>query len=110
MRGRRIPVRADVAILLDKRRHASRHNSNRKCQCEPRFSHQIQLQIWSDLDFVQKTTTMKFAQPSFLAFTEIKEQVLPTIFSAERRRDFRLRRAMIGQDFIFVLAEYELAH
>src|SRR5205823_5942532 len=93
MRGRRIPVRADVAILLDKRRHASRHNSNRKCQCEPRFSHQIQPQIWSDIDFVQKTTTMKFAQPGFLAFTEIKEKVPPIIFSAERRRYFRLGKS-----------------
>src|SRR5438552_10551843 len=93
MRWRRIPVRDDVAILLHKRRHASRHNSNRKCQSEPRFSHQIQPQIWSDLDFVQKTTTMKFAQPGFLAFTEIKEKVLPIIFSAERRRYFRLRKS-----------------
>src|SRR5437588_3187327 len=93
MHARRIPVRADVTILLDKRRHASRHNSNRKCQCEPRFSHQIQPQIWSDIDFVQKTTTMKFAQPGFFAFTEIKEKVPPIIFSAERRRYFRLGKS-----------------
>src|SRR6266576_5835212 len=89
MRGRQIPVRTDVAILLDKRRRASRDNSNRKCQCEPRFSHQIQPQIWSNIDSVQKTTTMKFTQPGFLAFTEIKEKVLPIIFPAERRRYFR---------------------
>src|SRR5207248_9078456 len=81
------------AILLDKRRRASRHNSNRKCQCELRFSHQIQLQIWSDIDFVQKTTTMKFAQPGFFPLAEIKEKVLPIIFSAECRRDFRLRKS-----------------
>src|SRR5438309_6930219 len=93
MRGRRIPVRADVAILLDKRRHASRHNSNRKCQSETRLSNQIQPQICSDLNFVQKTTTMKFAQPGFLAFTEINEKVLPIIFSAECRRYFRLRKS-----------------
>src|SRR6476619_3465074 len=89
MRGRRITVRVDVDISLDKTRHASRHNSNRKCQFEPRFSHQIQPQIWSNIDFVQKTTTMKFTQPGFLAFTEIKEKVLPIIFPAERRRYFR---------------------
>src|SRR6267143_405674 len=93
MRGRQIPLRDDVAILLDKKRRASRHNSNRKCQCEPRFSHQIQPQIWSNIDFVQKTTTMKFTQPGFLAFTEIKEKMLPVIFSAERRRYFRLRKS-----------------
>src|SRR6267378_1089230 len=93
MRGRQIPLRDDVAILLDKKRRASRHNSNRKCQCEPRFSHQIQPQIWSDIDFVQKTTAMKFTQPGFLAFTEIKEKMLPIIFSAEHRRYFRLRKS-----------------
>src|SRR5438309_5699769 len=75
--------------LLPNRRAASQHNSTRKCQSEPRLSHQIQPQIWSDLNFVQKTTTMKFAQPGFLAFTEIKEKVLPIIFPAERRRYFR---------------------
>src|SRR5438309_3596475 len=105
MRGRRIPIRADVAIPLDKTRHASRHNSNRKCQSEPRFSHQIQPQIWSNIDFVQKTTTMKFTQPGFLAFTEIKKKVLPIIFSAERRRYFRLRRDEIVQAFQVVVAE-----
>src|SRR5437764_5270368 len=92
MRARRIRVRDDVAILLDKKRRASRHNSNRKCQCEPPFSHQIQPQFWSDIDFVQKTMAMKFAQTGFLALTEIKEKVFPIIFSTERRRDFRLRR------------------
>src|SRR6266550_153400 len=67
MRGRQIPVRTDVAILLDKRRRANRDNSNRKCHCETRF----------------------------LALTEIKEKVLPIIFSAECRRDFRLRTSKL---------------
>src|SRR5947207_13696728 len=105
MHARRIPVRADVTILLDKRRHASRHNSNRKCQCEPRFSHQIQPQFWSDIDFVQKTMTMKFAQARFLALTEIKEKVLPIIFSAGRRRYFRSRTDEIVQIYNDVVAK-----
>src|SRR5438128_4941338 len=92
MRVRRIPVRDDGAILLDKRRRASRHNSSRKCQREPRFSHQIQPQFRGDIDFVQKTTTMKFAQPGFFPLAKIKEKVLPIIFSAERWRDLRLRK------------------
>ena len=36
---------------------------------------------------------MKFAQPGFLAFTEIKEKVFPIIFPAERRRYFRLGKS-----------------
>src|SRR5205823_11893356 len=48
-------------------------------------------QFWSDIDFVQQTTTMKFAQTRFLALTETKEKVLPIIFPAKCRRDFRLR-------------------
>src|SRR6266700_4835332 len=105
MHARRILVRDYAAILLDKRRRASRHNSNRKCQCEPRFSHQIQPQFWSDIDFVQKTMTMKFAQARFLALTEIKEKVLPIIFSAGRRRYFRLRPDEIVQIFQVVVAK-----
>src|SRR6266699_6445448 len=105
MHARRILVRDYAAILLDKRRRASQHNSNRKCQCEPRFSHEIQPQFWSDIDFVQKTITMKFAQARFLALTEIKEKVLPIIFSAERRRDYRLRRDEIVQIFQVVVAK-----
>src|SRR5437764_9171405 len=105
MRARRIRVRDDVAILLDKKRRASRHNSNRKCPCEPRFSHQIQPQFWSDIDFVQKTMKMKFAQPGLFGLSEIKEKVLPIIFSAERRLDFRLRRDEIVQFFQVVIAK-----
>src|SRR5438105_5848749 len=105
MRVRRIPVRDDGAILLDKRRRASRHNSNRKCQCEPRLSHQIQPQFWSDIDFVSKTMMMKFAQTRFLALTEIEEKVILIIFSAELRRNFRLCRDEVIHFFQVVIAE-----
>src|SRR5207249_3917258 len=80
-------------------------HSARAPQCEPRFSHQIQPQFWSDIDFVQKTVTMKFAQTGFLALTEIKEKLLAIIFSTEFGRDFRLRQDEIVQFFQIVIAE-----
>src|SRR6266480_3573081 len=64
-------------------------NANENLAFHTRFNRKI----WSNIDFVQKTTTMKFTQPGFLAFTEIKEKVLPIIFPAERRRYFRLGKS-----------------
>src|SRR6476660_2848785 len=49
------------------------------------FSHQIQRHFQSDIDFVQQTTPMEFAQTCFLALTEIKEKMFAIIFSAELR-------------------------
>jgi hypothetical protein len=72
---------------------------------QPRLSHQIQPHFWSNIDFVQKTAPMKFAQTCLLAFTQIEEEMLLIIFSAELRRDIRLRRDDIVQVFQVVIAD-----